>query len=206
METVGNWNKQLEGMLVEIEALEEDPENARAHDEQNIDAIKESFRAFGQQKPIVVLDDGTVIAGNGSLAAVRDLGWTHIAAVQFDSDDREKAIAFALADNRTAELAVWDRDQLEASIQALAEIDFDLDLDAIGFSEDHLATLLERVGDDDYSEFDSELNRNAGLEEVTITIVVPKKHADRVVEFLADGEAQTGPGLGKGVMRKCGLL
>lgn len=73
----------------------------------DIGAIAASYKEFGQVKPIVVRDneDGTftVIAGNHQLEAARQLGWKEIAAVVLEADD-DRAIAFALADNRTMEL------------------------------------------------------------------------------------------------------
>lgn len=73
----------------------------------DIGAIAASYKEFGQVKPIVVRDneDGTftVIAGNHQLEAAKQLGWKEIAAVVLEADD-DRAIAFALADNRTMEL------------------------------------------------------------------------------------------------------
>ena len=45
-----------------------------------------------------------------------------------------------------------------------------------------------------------------GFKEVDISLTVPAMFKDDVVDWLANGEARTGPGLGKGVMRRCGLL
>ena len=88
-----------------IGELQEDPGNARKHGERNQASIKASLEDFGQQKPVVCLADGTVIAGNGVLAAARELGWAELAAVTFTDDDVAAIRAFAVADNRTAELA-----------------------------------------------------------------------------------------------------
>ena len=74
----------LEPLLRPISELKQDPDNARAHDERNLAAIRESLSRFGLQKPIVVAPDGTVLAGNGTLAAATSLGWTHIACVTTD--------------------------------------------------------------------------------------------------------------------------
>ena len=63
---------------VAIDALTVDPANVRGHSGRNLEAIAASLRAFGQQRPIVVDRDGVVIAGNGTLLAARQLGWTHI--------------------------------------------------------------------------------------------------------------------------------
>ena len=52
-----------------------DPANVRKHDDRNLAAIKSSLSRFGQQKPIVIRPDGSVVAGNGTLAAAQSLGW-----------------------------------------------------------------------------------------------------------------------------------
>lgn len=123
-----NVNEKLAGILVPLDALREDPQNVRKHSARNIDAIAASYRRFGQQRPIVALADGTVIAGNGQLAAARKLGWDAIAVVRFT--DEAQARAFAIADNRTAELAEWEYEGLESQLKALGDITF---LDEMAF-------------------------------------------------------------------------
>ncbi len=115
---------------VPLASLTPDARNARKHDDRNLAAIKGSLKAFGQQKPIVVTMDGTVIAGNGTLAAAQALGWTDIAVVRTVLADND-AKAFALADNRTAELAAWDDEILNGTLKAL-EAD-GVDIASIGF-------------------------------------------------------------------------
>jgi DNA modification methylase len=114
-----------------VTELREDPANARAHDERNIDAIRASLAAFGQRKPIVVRE-GVVVAGNGTLRAAVALGWDQIAAVDADDLSPAQAAAYALADNRTSELATWDMEALRRAAAAL-EVDWGA-LDAIGLS------------------------------------------------------------------------
>jgi ParB family chromosome partitioning protein len=115
---------------ININDLHPDPANARKHDDKNLKAIKGSLAKFGQQKPIVVSASRVVIAGNGTLEAAKALGWTEIDVVETDLSGAE-AIAFALADNRTAELAAWDDDILGKALHALREDGFDIE--AIGF-------------------------------------------------------------------------
>ena len=117
-----------------------DGANARVHDARNLDAIKASLTRFGQRLPIVVQREGMVVrAGNGRVEAARALGWDEIAAVVVDESDVE-ATAFAIADNRTSELAEWDDATLAATLKAL-EVD-GVELDALGFSDDDLAALV----------------------------------------------------------------
>jgi len=111
---------------VEIASLVSDPNNARKHDAKNIEAIKGSLNRFGQRKPIVLRGD-VVIAGNGTLEAAKQLGWSVIDVVQVPADwSADQAKAFALADNRTAELAVWDEQVLAAQVLDLQEAGFEV--------------------------------------------------------------------------------
>ncbi len=98
-----------------IASLSPDPANARKHGDRNLEQITASLRRFGQQKPIVVDATNVVRAGNGTLAAARALGWETIAAVRSDLAGADLS-AYAIADNRTAELAEWDAEMLAATL------------------------------------------------------------------------------------------
>lgn len=124
---------------IPVTDLHNDPANVRKHGEQNLAAIKASLARFGQQKPIVVNADGVVIAGNGTLMAARALGWRTIKAVRTNLAGAD-ATAFAIADNRTAELAEWDEAALHQQLAAIAIDDEEL-LAATGFDEKELAKL-----------------------------------------------------------------
>jgi site-specific DNA-methyltransferase (adenine-specific) len=102
-----------------------DPQNARQHDDKNIKAIEGSLSQFGQRKPIVITEAGVIVAGNGTVKAAKSLGWTHIEVVQVPADwSKDQVKAFALADNRTAELATWAPEVLAAQL---------IELDSAGF-------------------------------------------------------------------------
>ncbi len=120
---------------VAISSLVEDPANARMHSAKNLAAIKGSLAKFGLQKPIVVGKNNVVIAGNGTLAAAKELGWQSIDIVRTDLDGID-AVGFALADNRTSELGEWDDEILGKTLHSLRELDFDLT--SIGFDTSYL--------------------------------------------------------------------
>jgi 16S rRNA G966 N2-methylase RsmD len=102
-----------------------DPNNARTHDQKNLTAIEGSLTEFGQRKPIVIDQKNVIVAGNGTVTAAKALGWTDIEVVRVPADwDAERIKAFALADNRTAELASWQPEVLAEQL---------LELDAMGF-------------------------------------------------------------------------
>lgn len=108
----------------------------------NVDAIVASYREFGQVKPVVIRrnDDGTatVIAGNHQVEACRRLGWSQIAAIELTADDA-RAVAFALADNRTNELGTTDDDLL---YEMLEKVDGYGDLlDGLGWDDFEVASM-----------------------------------------------------------------
>ncbi len=133
---------------IKISELSLDPANVRKHDRKNLDAIKASLRKFGQQKPIVVDAKGIVIAGNGTITAAQELGWTEIAAYRTTLTGVE-ATAFAIADNRTAELAEWD-DKLADVLKSLAAAG--QNLDDLGFEKTDLDDLIPEPPSDDYTQ------------------------------------------------------
>ena len=105
----------------------------------NVEAVKKSYKKFGQRKPIVATKDGEVISGNHQLAAAKELGWNKIAVV-FTDDDELTAKAFALADNRTADLGTYDDDLLADMLGAVSS-DLEM-LEATSFTEDDLYNLI----------------------------------------------------------------
>jgi site-specific DNA-methyltransferase (adenine-specific) len=126
----------LQALAVPIATLHPDPANARKHNDKNLDAIKASLAKFGQRKPVVVQREGMIVrAGNGTLAAAKALGWTEVAAVVLD-DDNATASQFAIADNRTAELAEWDNETLGLLLDGMdQEIRNSIGFDEADFNE-----------------------------------------------------------------------
>ena len=133
----------LRGLARPIDQLVPDPANARTHPEKNMAALRASLANFQQRKNVVVQvkKDGTrvVRAGNGTLEAALVLGWTHLAWAEIDESD-VSATAFAIADNRTAELAEWEDETLAQLLKGLQDDDYDVE--SLGFSGRELKELL----------------------------------------------------------------
>jgi len=108
--------------------------NARTHSDAQIDAIAESIRQFGFNSPILIDDDNGVIAGHARLAAARKLGLDTVPCVRLSHLSDAQRRAYILADNRLAEMAVWDVPLLSLEVGELTLEDVDLsflDLDAL---------------------------------------------------------------------------
>lgn len=120
-----------------------DPANARKHDDKNLKAIAGSLEQFGQRKPIVVWGK-TVVAGNGTLVAAKRLGWAEIQVVYVpESWTADRVKAYALADNRSAELAEWDEQVLASQLLELVEAEFDIELLGFELPVDELQEVVE---------------------------------------------------------------
>ncbi len=134
--------ESLKPLAVAIEFLKGLEGNPRRGD---VDAVAASLARFGQRKPIVARkDDGTIIAGNHTWQAAKKLGWKEI-AVAFVGDDDVTAQAYALADNRTAELGSYDEELLLQMIQEIQKIDEDLLADT-GWAQKDFQELVEKLG------------------------------------------------------------
>lgn len=133
----------LQSLAIPIAELTPDAANARKHNPRNLSAIAASLNQFGQRKPVVAQRSGDALivrAGNGTREAALSLGWTHLAVVVVD-EDSTNATAYAIADNRTAELAEWDNDVLGLVLDSL---DDDM-RGVVDFNEGEIAALMARI-------------------------------------------------------------
>jgi ParB family chromosome partitioning protein len=112
----------------------------------DVEALMRSWDRFGQRRPLIArrdpdADTGEVIAGNHGLEAARRLGWSHVAVAWVD-DDHATALAYAAADNRTAQLGHDDPEALAALLLDVRATDADL-FAATAWTERDLLRLVE---------------------------------------------------------------
>jgi len=168
-----NWNilvikhQTVAGTYMNIENLSidsvyQDPNNVRIHDDKNIEAIKGSLKKFGQQKPIVIDEKNIILAGNGTHLAAIALGWKQISVVRSNLKNFDK-MAFALADNRSAELASWDMGKLSEQLQIIEEPELiGFDDDFIQLDDDKPSTDIKSIdgatelNEDNFDNFDNQ--------------------------------------------------
>lgn len=103
----------------EITPYENNPRNNEAA----VKAVAASIREFGFKVPIVIDSNGVIIAGHTRHKAALQLGLETVPAIRADDLTDEQVQAFRLADNKTAELAEWDFDKLNAELAELSGID-----------------------------------------------------------------------------------
>ena len=127
--------------------------NPRVHREADINKIAVSVLGFGWTIPVLVDEDGTVIAGEARLAAALQLGLDTIPVIVARGWSEAEKDAYRLADNQLAARANWDPERLRTELEELQSAGFDLDL--IGFDPDQLETILAGLGSSGLTDPDS---------------------------------------------------
>src|SRR5436190_8405147 len=92
--------------------------NPRVNDEA-VDAVARSIRAFGFRQPIVVDETGIIIVGHTRYKAAVTLGLEAVPVHVAVGLSPEQARAYRLADNQTATLSHWDEDKLPFELAEL---------------------------------------------------------------------------------------
>src|ERR1700694_2142281 len=116
--------------------------NARTHSKKQIRQIADSIQRFGFANPVLVSEDGEVVAGHGRLAAAKLLSLASVPVVVLADMTVADRRAYLIADNKLAELAGWDRDILAIELQFLQDVQFD-DIEVTGFSLGEIDMILD---------------------------------------------------------------
>lgn len=106
--------------------------NARTHSDEQIEQIARSIKEFGFINPVLVDEDGTIIAGHGRVMAAGRVGMTEVPVLYVEDLTDEQKKAYILVDNKLTELGGWDYELLESE---LVDLDGVLDMSAFGFDE-----------------------------------------------------------------------
>lgn len=109
--------------------------NARTHSRKQVSQIAESIRRFGFTNPVLISDDGEIIAGHGRVMAAKELGMTTVPGVKLSHLSPDERRAYVLADNKLALNAGWDTEILAIELQALIDIEFDVSLTGFSLAE-----------------------------------------------------------------------
>jgi DNA modification methylase len=126
-----------------IETLRTYAGNARTHSNKQIRQIAKSIERFGFCNPVLIDDQGQIIAGHGRVAAAKLLGIKEVPTVKLAHLSDVEKRAYILADNRLAEKAGWDREILAIELQALVSLDFEVEL--TGFEIAEVDLILEEA-------------------------------------------------------------
>ena len=134
--------------IKEILPYDQNPRDNSAAVEKVADSIKE----FGWQQPIVVDEEKVILAGHTRHLAALSMGVKEVPVLIAKGLTEAQKKAYRIVDNKTSELAEWDKELLKSEFLALQELDFDLNL--TGFDLDEIA----RMSGEDLMQFDEELD------------------------------------------------
>ena len=127
--------------------------NPRLHSEADLDKIAASIRRWGWTMPVLVDEEGVLLAGEARVGAAAKLGLKTIPVIVARGWSEDEKRAYRLADNQLAARASWDPEQLRTELRDLNFNHFDLDL--IGFDPDQLETILAGLGTNGLTDPDS---------------------------------------------------
>ena len=113
--------------------------NARTHSDEQVAQIAASIKEWGWTTPVLIDEDGEIIAGHGRVLAARKLGIDKIPTMTATGWTKAQKQAYVLADNQLPQNAGWDDAMVKVELGELELGDFDLSL--IGFDGDYLAGL-----------------------------------------------------------------
>src|SRR5258705_1676083 len=116
------------------------PRNARTHSDAQVAEIAGSIRTFGFTNPILVGEEGDVVAGHGRLAAARRLALKEVPVILLAGLNEFQRRQLVLADNKIALNAGWDLEMLHLELKDLSGMGADLSL--LGFTAQELAIAL----------------------------------------------------------------
>jgi DNA modification methylase len=121
--------------------------NARRHSKRQVKQIADSITRFGFTNPVLISDDGEIIAGHGRVEAAKLLGLKTVPTLPLSHLTATEQRAYVLADNKLALNAGWDQDILAIELQGLIDLDFDVEL--TGFSLAEVDLVLDAAHDSD---------------------------------------------------------
>ncbi len=153
--------------LVPVGELKPNPRNPNTHPQRQIELLAKNIRYFGWRQTITVSKrSGLVVSGHGRLMAAKHLG-TEVVPVDYqDFANENDELAVLVADNRLAELATVDLNELEKIASDWKAADFDTIL--AGFELADLESLLNPEGDED----DEDDRHDKELDKSDVTVAV----------------------------------
>lgn len=138
-----SYNRLLLGSIEHRDPSELKPYqgNPRKHPKKQIVKLKASIEEFGFYNPVLVTPAGEIIAGEARVEAAKELGHTEIPTIVIDHLTPAKVRALRLADNRLAELSIWDRDLLMVEFEALLH-EPDIQIEVLGWDTGEIDALM----------------------------------------------------------------
>jgi ParB-like chromosome segregation protein Spo0J len=167
-------------MSYEIEMIEPDglkpcDLNPKIHPEKQIKMLKKSIKEFGFTNPILLAKDGMIVAGHARWQAAVELKMDEVPIIRLDLP-YEKALAYVVADNRLAEIARSDKDDMASILSEVKELIDDVEV--MGYTDEEIDRIISASLDE---EDEPEMEFSEGLYEEHNYVVL---YFDNSVDWL----------------------
>ena len=133
--------------ISEIHPYEHNPRNNDAA----VDSVAKSIENFGFRVPILIDQNGTIIAGHTRYKAAKQLGLDQVPCILVDDLSEAQIRAYRIADNKVSEASSWNDDILRTEMEALKALN--IDLEWTGFSDMEIEGILRDMQDADFEDF-----------------------------------------------------
>lgn len=148
-----------------------------------VTAVMESIEKNGFNNPILINQDNVICAGHTRWMAAKNLGLKSVPVIKKEMTEQE-FITFNLADNKTGEIAKWDKEALRECMDILNGLD-ESALEIPGFSDQEIDKIFgvhhEEVSASDEADFgdglkvESHEDPNTLVKRLTF-MFTPKQH------------------------------
>src|SRR5215213_5143213 len=115
-----------------VRALKPYKRNARTHPKDQIQLLAKAIREFGFTTPILISHEREIIAGHGRLEAAKLADLKTVPCIRLPHLSEAQRRALVIADNQLATKAGWSADLLATELQALIDLNFEVEI--TGFS------------------------------------------------------------------------
>tara|TARA_R110002060_G_scaffold51259_2_gene62137 strand:- start:76 stop:630 length:555 start_codon:yes stop_codon:yes gene_type:complete len=149
--------------------------NSRTHSDEQVNQIASSIKEFGFTNPVLIDEQGGLIAGHGRVMAAKKLNLDEVPSIELKGLTEAQKKAYIIADNQLPLNAGWDFDMLKLELEALNEMEFDIDL--LGFDDEFMNDLFETVDD----EVEPELKEDDYCEKFNVIVECNNENQQEIV-------------------------
>jgi DNA modification methylase len=139
--------------------LVENPKNARIHPPLQMRRLEAAIREFGFINPVIIDSAGQIWVGHARVDVAKKIGIEKVPTIAVEELTENQFRAYALADNRLAENAEWDKDILAIELQHLVRVDFDVTM--TGFEIPEIDLIVQEAATQQHKDEVVEIDRNA---------------------------------------------
>jgi DNA modification methylase len=127
------------------------------HSKKQVNQLAQSIKTFGLNGPILIAQNGLIVAGHGRVEACKLLGIAELPTISLEHLTEAQATAYMLADNRLAEIAVWDDRLLAEQLKNLSKLDLDFSIELTGFQMAEIDVLIEGLESPDRDDCEEQI-------------------------------------------------